>query len=124
MTLHASTQALYKRPLRRYVYPRLGAKLVTEVTRSDLRDLVVELLARGRSLVQNVVAPVRQLFNQLIEDGLDKPNPAARIGRYLRDRHDPAFRIDPLTPEEEALESLAYVKEQMGHHSIKMTVDI
>lgn len=64
----------------------------------------MELLAQGRSrsLVRNIVAPVRQLFNQLIEDGLDKPNPSARIGRYLRDRHDPAFRIDPLTPEEEA----------------------
>jgi integrase len=102
--LRASTQAPYTRTLCTYVYPRFGAKLVTEVARADVRDLVVELLAQGRSrsLVRNVVAPVRQLFNQLIEDGLDKPNPAARIGRYLQGRHDPAFRIDPLTPEEEA----------------------
>jgi site-specific recombinase XerC len=66
------------------VYPRFGAKLVTEVTRADVRALVVDLLTQGRSrsLLRNVVAPVRQLFNHLIEDGLDKPNPAARIGRY------------------------------------------
>jgi integrase len=36
------------------------------------------------------------------EAGLQLPNPAARIGRFLRDRGDPARRIDPLTAEEEA----------------------
>ena len=36
------------------------------------------------------------------EAGLQLPNPAATIGRFLRDRSDPAHRIDPLTAEEEA----------------------
>jgi len=36
------------------------------------------------------------------EAGLQLPNPAATIGRFLRDRSDPALRIDPLTAEEEA----------------------
>jgi len=54
-------------------------------------------------LVRNVVAPLRQTFNQLIEDEVVAANPAARIGRYLKERGDPRFRIDPLVPYEEAV---------------------
>jgi integrase len=102
--LRVSTRALYERTLRTYVFPRFGHKAVTDIKREDVRNLVVDLLAQGRSrsLVRNVIAPLRQMFNELIEEGLDRPNPAARIGRYLRDQREPAFRIDPLTPEEEA----------------------
>jgi hypothetical protein len=45
----------------------------TEVTRADVRDLVVEITALGksRSVARNLLAPVRQTFNQLIDDGLN-----------------------------------------------------
>jgi len=52
--------------------------------------------------VRNVVAPIRQTFNELIEDGVVMTNPAARIGKFLKDRNDASRRIDPLTPDEEA----------------------
>ena len=90
--------------LERYAFPRFGSKAVTAVTRDDIRGLVTDLLAQGRSrsLVRNVVAPVRQTFNQLIEDGAIATNPAAKIGRFLRDAGDPRSRIDPFSVEEEA----------------------
>src|SRR5215831_1588469 len=47
--------------------------------------------------------PLRQTFNQLIEDEVVSVNPAARIGRYLKEKGDPRFRIDPLLPYEEAI---------------------
>jgi integrase len=102
--LRVSTQALYLSALERYAFPRLGKKAATSVTREDIRTLIAELLAQGRSrsLVRNVVAPIRQAFNQLLEDGVVTVNPAAKIGRFLRDAGDPRSRIDPLTVEEEA----------------------
>ncbi len=103
--LRISTQALYLSNLHRYVFPRFGSKQVTEVTREDIKALVVEVLAEGksRSLVRNIIAPVRQTFNQLVEDGIVRINPAARIGRYLKDKSDSRLRIDPLTANEETL---------------------
>jgi len=58
--LRSSTRALYADSLRKYVYPRFGSKLVTALKRGDIRDLVADLLAQGRSksLVRNVVAPL------------------------------------------------------------------
>ena len=102
--LRQSTIEGYKGVLRRHVYPRFGEKVFTEVRREDIRMLVAELVARGknRGLIKHVVAPIRGVFNEAIEAGLQLPNPAARIGRFLRDRSDPAHRIDPLTAEEEA----------------------
>jgi integrase len=104
--LRQSTIEGYKGVLRLHVYPRFGEKVFTEVRfrREDIRMLVAELVALGKSrgLIKHVVAPIRGVFNEAIEAGLELPNPAARIGRFLRDRGDPAHRIDPLTAEEEA----------------------
>src|SRR4029453_14200079 len=47
--------------------------------------------------------PPGSRFCNLIEDGLQIPNPAASIGRYLKGKADPRISISPLTPEEEAL---------------------
>src|SRR5262249_49343785 len=102
--LRVSTVALYERNLRTYVYPRFGDKPVGMVTRDDVRTLVADLLGKGksRSLVRNVVAPIRQTFNQLAEDGAVVANPAAAIGRFVKGKGDARARVDPLTPAEEA----------------------
>jgi integrase len=68
-----------------------------------LHSLKFFICGESRSLVRNVIAPVRQTFNQLIEDGVVAVNPAARIGRFLRDAGDSRSRVDPLTVEEEGL---------------------
>jgi integrase len=159
--------------------PRFGDKPVTAISRADVRDLLVDLMAKGKSrgLARNLLAPVRQTFNQLIDDGVLASNPASRMGPYLKPRTDPRGEIAFLLPDEEEVllaaalkhapryyplllcalrtglrvgelfglqwddvrfhdvrhtfasrllqngESPAYVKEQMGHSSIKITVD-
>jgi integrase len=82
-----------------------------------IRQLVAEMVTAGRSrdLIRNVVAPIRGTFNEAIEAGLRLPNPAARIGRFLRDRGDLRRRTDPLTGEEEAL-VLAAAREHYPRH--------
>jgi integrase len=101
--IRPSTRADYARTLRLYAYPRFGTKAITAVTRDDVRGVVVDLLAQGksRSLARNLLAPVRQTFNQLIDDGMKLTNPGARMGRYLKAKVDPRSRIDPLILEEE-----------------------
>jgi hypothetical protein len=48
--------------------------------------VVVEILSGGksRSLAPNLLAPIRQPFNDLIDDGLNLTNRAARMRRYLK----------------------------------------
>jgi hypothetical protein len=43
-----------------------------------MRALIADLLGRGRSrsMIHNVVAPIRQTFSQLVEDGMLVVNPA------------------------------------------------
>src|SRR5262245_16310147 len=101
--IRPSTESDYRRTLRLHAFPRFGAKPVTAVSRDDVRGAVVDLLGKGksRSLARNLLAPIRQTFNQLIDDGLNIANPAARLGRYLKTKVDPRSGIDALLIEEE-----------------------
>src|SRR5262245_38752438 len=101
--IRPSTASEYARALRLYAFPRFGAKPVTAVTREDVRGVVLDLLGRGksRSLARNLLSPIRQTFNQLIDDGMSLTNPAARMGRYLKTKTDPRSRITALTQDEE-----------------------
>lgn len=101
--IRPSTEADYARTLRMYAFPRFGSRPVTAIAKDDIRGLVVDLLGQGksRSLARNLLAPIRQTFNQLIDDGVLAANPAARMGRYLKVKIDPRSRIDPLLVEEE-----------------------
>jgi site-specific recombinase XerC len=84
--IRPSTEAEYRRALRLHAFPPIGGKPVSAVTREDIRGLVVKLLEHGksRSLARNLLAPIRQMFDQLIDDGVLTANPAARMGRYLK----------------------------------------
>jgi hypothetical protein len=79
------------RVLTLHVHPRLGARPFTSISREDIRTLIAELVVGGKSrdLIKQVIAPIRATFNEAIEADLQLPNPAARIGRVLRDRGDP-----------------------------------
>lgn len=58
--------------------------------------------ARGlsKSSVKLAVAPIRELYNHAIDDGHPLQNPAARMGRFLKDKTDRRLKITPLTAEE------------------------
>jgi integrase len=77
----------------------------------------VDLLSQGksRSLARNLLAPIRQTFNQLVDDGVLTANPAVRMGRYLKTKGDPRATVDPLTVEEERT-LLDTAREQFPRH--------
>ena len=55
----------------------------------------------SQSTIRNILAPVRGMFFQAIEDGTAHQNPAARIGKLnKRPKDEPKKKIDPLTREE------------------------
>ena len=114
--IRETTHKEYARALRTYAYPKFGSKPVTEVTRPEIRGLLVDLMAQGksRSLARNLLAPIRQTFNGLIDDGILTANPAARMGRYLKEQTDRRARAEFLRPEEEA----ALLQAARAHYSL------
>src|SRR4029453_13091601 len=98
-----STYQEYEAVLKNYVYPLLASKPFAKVNRSRIRELIAAKKKEGfsQSTIRNIMAPVRGMFNQAIEDGAAHQNPAARIGKLnKRSKDEPRKKINPLTREE------------------------
>jgi integrase len=54
----------------------------------------------ARYTVRNILATLRAILNQAVEDGLIATNPAARFGRYLAHRRDLRASVQALTEAE------------------------
>lgn len=54
----------------------------------------------SKSSIKLAVAPIRELYTRAIDDGHPLQNPAARMGRFLKDKADHRLKITPLTREE------------------------
>src|SRR5215813_7661953 len=99
----ASTYDEYESVLRKHVYPLLGSTPFVEVRRPMIRELIAAKKAEGyeQSTIRNIMAPVRGMFFQAIEDGITEKNPASRIGKLNKHAKDkPKKKINPLTREE------------------------
>jgi integrase len=100
--IKASTYQEYEAVLRKHVYPVLGSIPFVEVRRPEIRELIAAKKAEGyeQSTIRNIMAPVRGMFFQAIDDDITEKNPAARIGKLNKRAKDkPAKKINPLTPE-------------------------
>jgi integrase len=97
-----STYQEYEAVLRNHVYPIIGNKPFVKVNRAMIRELIaLKKKEFSQSTVRNIMAPVRGMFFQAIEDGKAHQNPAARIGKLNKRAKDaPRKKIDPLTREE------------------------
>jgi integrase len=101
--IKASTYQEYEAVLRKHVYPVLGSMPFVEVKRPMIRELIAAKKAEGyeQSTIRNIMAPVRGMFFQAIEDGITEKNPASRIGKLNKHAKDkPKKKINPLTREE------------------------
>jgi len=109
-SIKTSTYQEYEAVLKNHVYPLLGSRPFVKVQRSMIRQLIAVKKKEGfsQSTIRNIIAPVRGMFFQAIDDGNAHQNPAARIGKLnKRAKDDPKKKIDPLTREE--LQSLLKV---------------
>src|SRR5262249_15040148 len=101
--IKASTYQEYEAVLKNHVYPLLGSKPFAKVNRAMIRGLITVKKKEGfsQSTIRNIMAPVRGMFFQAIEDGTAHQNPAARIGKMnKRSKDEPQKKINPLTREE------------------------
>lgn len=109
-----STYQEYEAVLKNHVYPLLGSKPFAKVNRAMIRELITakkkELRGKdeknqkagfSQSTIRNIMAPVRGMFFQAMDDGAAHQNPAARIGKLnKRSKDEPRKRINPLMREE------------------------
>ena len=77
-----STYEEYESVLKNHVYPLLGSKPFAKVNRAMIRELIAAKKKGGlsQSTIRNIMAPVRGMFFQAMDDGAAHQNPAARIG--------------------------------------------
>ncbi len=96
-----STYLEYERALKVHLYPLFGSKPLVRVTRKTVREMIAAKQKENlsQSTIRNILAPMRQLYNQAIDDGDAYENPAARVGKFNK-RRDPATQLNPLTREE------------------------
>ena len=97
-----STQESYRRNLRIHVLPVFGSTHLTEITRDRIKAFIAEKLSTGRfsrNTIRLMLAPLREILNHAIEDGLLDRNPALRLGRFYRSGEE-ARKPTALTPEE------------------------
>jgi integrase len=81
-----STADGYEGVLRQYLRPRFGTQRLDEIKRDEIKIMISELILKrlSRNTIRNAVCVIRGMFNQAIESGLLKANPAARLGRFTR----------------------------------------
>jgi site-specific recombinase XerD len=124
-----------------YLSPAFKHKDLRAISRDDVKKLVSTLLSAGKSRnsVEAALTPLTEMFSHAVEDGHISVNPALRVMRRTRTEEGEHkqgaslaglryVRIHDLRHSYASLllqngESLVYVKDQMGHHSIQVTVD-
>jgi site-specific recombinase XerD len=111
--IESSTYEEYKRALTLHLYPAFGNKRFAKVTRRMVRELITSkrkgspaqnegdkpIKPLSQSSIRNILAPIRGMYNQAIEDDEAFRNPAERMGRSNA-KKDTKRLVDPLTREE------------------------
>jgi integrase len=100
VSLKPSTLTGYYGILKRYLKP-LEARPIDEITRSEIRDLLLAKLKDGLApaTVTRIKALISSVFTYAVEDGLVTANPASRLGRLIKSK-DPKADVQPLSRDE------------------------
>ena len=104
LNLKASTVRFYKDHLENHVFPLLGKRPITALTRKDCRELIAQARAGGLKIetVRGIVRTLSTVLSQAVEDEYLPANPALSMRKYLRRGDDPEPAVDPFTREEVA----------------------
>ena len=80
-----TTYERYEQIFRIHLAPRFGSRPIDRIDRHDLKRYVSELAIskrHGLGTLRNIVATVRAILSEAVEDGLIEGNPASRLGKY------------------------------------------
>ena len=96
-----STYEEYERALKLHLYPVFGSRPMVKLTRKDMKELISSLKEKlSRSSIRNIFAPMRSMFNQMIEDGELSFNPAANIGKLNKKKESAAEEVEEVKEED------------------------
>jgi integrase len=100
VTLKPSTFKAWSHSLQHHVFPVFGNTPLQEITRSVLKEFFIDLTQKGlrRNTVHNVLAPMRRVLQEAVEEGRLAVNPAAGLGRSVLPRNERPFEGKVYTP--------------------------
>lgn len=84
--LKPSTIHRYAYDIDRYVIPAFGHLEIDQITYAQLKRFVIEKVDAGlsRDTVRNIVASIRGMMNEALEEGWIDANPVQRLGKFWR----------------------------------------
>jgi integrase len=103
-----STRRFYRVMLDKHVLPTLGDKLVTQVTYSDISNLIAAIPGSAKTR-NNALIPIRRVMHIAFIDGLIPSDVAARVEYQKHQSREP----DPFT-QDEADAIIAKIEERYG----------
>ncbi len=101
--LKESTIREYGSVIKHHLNPAFDNLSITDITREAIKRLIAEKVEAGlsRGTIRNIIAPLREMLNHAVEDGILSSNPAARMGRFHRGKTEQeARKFDCLNREE------------------------
>jgi len=113
-----STYLEYKAALENHLYPFFGSMRFFKVRREHVIKFITAKVAekKSRSTVKNLVAPLRAIYYDAIDNNVAVSNPAVRLKKYWPLKEDgKKTRQKPLN-REEIQHLLATVKAKMPHY--------
>jgi len=109
----------YEAIIRRHLAPAWQGKRLDEITRADVKRLILEKQQAGLapSTVENIKALVSGIFTHAYEEEILTANPALKLGRYIK-RQDRRRHIRPLTRDQVTAFLEAALRERPEHHPL------
>ena len=97
-----STYAEYAWSIDNVLVPEFGATPLDQLTTGHIRQLIGRCVKAGKAkaTIKNYLAPLRAAYTQAVDDGVVSKNPAARLGKLLKDAKTPGETMQPLTRQE------------------------
>jgi integrase len=91
--------------MRVHILPELGNYRLDEITKPMMKRLVAGLVEKGlaKDTIRLILAAIRVLYSQAIDDKVVTENPASGLGKFYRQAKKRHGEINPLTEEESLL---------------------
>jgi len=104
-TLKPGTWVSYESSMRVHILPELGNHRLDEITKPMMKRLVAGLVEKqlAKDTIRLILAAIRVLYTQAIDDKVVNENPASGLGRFYRQAKRKHDEISPLTEEESLL---------------------
>ncbi len=99
-SIKESTYREYESGLRNHLNPVFGSKPLAKIGRKEVKELIARKKAEGfsSSTIRNILAPLRGMYNEAIENEDAHFNPASNLGKV--NKNQPGAPVNPLTREE------------------------